>query len=95
MQEESERPGIDFQRNTLLVIALGSRSSGGFGVAIESIREFPSEIQVTAYEITPSGDCVVAAVVTHPIAYALIPHTQKPVHFQLHKVSASCSEYRS
>jgi hypothetical protein len=45
-------------------------------VGFETVREYTSHIEVTAYELRPNGaNCIVTASVTHPIALALIPRT--------------------
>jgi hypothetical protein len=60
-------PNLDFSRYTLLVVASGSRPSGGFRVGFETVREYSSHIEVNAYELRPNGaDCIVTATVTHP-----------------------------
>lgn len=90
-QETHPLPKVNFKRHTLLVIALGSRSYGGFGVAFGPIRQSSSETHVTAYELTPGPRCIMAAIVTYPIAYAVIPRTNKPVRFDTTKAVIDCS----
>ena len=84
-------PRVDFRRQTLLVVATGNRPSGGFSVGFRSVREYESHIEVTAYELRPLGnECVAIAVVTYPAAFALIPHTKKPVRFQRDHADLTC-----
>jgi hypothetical protein len=75
----------------LLIIALGSRRSGGYAVVFGSIQEFNAEIVVEAYELMPGEDCIVTTGLTYPIGYALIRRTEKPVRFVLGKAATSCS----
>ena len=84
-------PNLDFSSYTLLVVASGSRPSGGFTVGFETVREYSSHIEVTAYELRPIGaNCIVTAIVTHPIAFALIPRTTKPVRFHVTRADIAC-----
>jgi hypothetical protein len=86
-----ELPAIDFYRSTLIVVAIGSRPSGGFRVELESVSESPLEILVRATELSPSADCVVTTSVTAPTRFALIPRTNKPVRFDVRKKVVDCS----
>jgi hypothetical protein len=90
-RDETALPEIDWQRNMMLVIALGSRRSGGYAVVFGSIYESNAEIRVEVYEMMPGEDCVVTTGVTYPMGYALIRRTEKPVRIVLSKASTSCS----
>jgi hypothetical protein len=84
-------PEVDWQRSRMLVIALGSRPSGGYAVAFGSVREFEAEIQVEVYELMPGEACIVTTGITYPIGYALIRRTEKPVRILVSKAAVSCS----
>ena len=86
-------PNIDFNRYTVLVVALGTRPTGGYSVAFHSAREYESKIDLVAYELRPNGkDCIVTTSLTYPVAFALIPATQKPVHFSIERADVACGE---
>jgi hypothetical protein len=87
-----ELPKIDFSRNTLIVVAIGSRPSGGFRVQVDSISESSSEIVVTATESTPASECVVTTSVTAPTVFALIARSEKRVRFDVRKTERGCSQ---
>jgi hypothetical protein len=89
--DELALPEVDWERNGMLVIALGSRPSGGYAVVVGSVREFKAEIQVEAYELMPGDDCIVTTGLTYPIGYALIRRTEKPVRVRVSKAAVSCS----
>jgi hypothetical protein len=48
-----EVPVIDFENYTLLVVASGARPSGGYSVALQSVWESESHVEVTALELRP------------------------------------------
>jgi hypothetical protein len=86
-----DAPKVDFKRHTLLIVAAGARPSGGYLIAFHSVREYESHIDVTAYELRPFGkQCTAIAVVTYPVAFALIPRTVKSVRFQLEHADLTC-----
>jgi PrcB C-terminal len=86
-----EPPRINVRDYTVLVIAAGSRPSGGYSVGFHSVREYESHIDVTAYELRPFGkECVVTTAITYPVAFALIPRTGKSVRFQTEHADLTC-----
>ena len=76
-----ELPPLDFDRNEVLLAAVGARSSGGYSVRIASATEQRSRIVVRVREMTPSLGQPVEARVTYPYLLATIPQSPKRVHF--------------
>jgi hypothetical protein len=75
-----EPPRIDFRRREAVLLATGPRSSTGYAVEIESVREERRRIVVRIRERTPSlGDPVVARV-TYPYRLITLPRRNKPVY---------------
>ena len=88
-----EAPEIDFERHTLLAVASGARPSGGYSVAVQSVWEAESHVEVVALELRPFGrKCTVTAIVTYPVAFALIPRTNKSVRFTIKRADSMCGE---
>lgn len=88
-----EAPEIDFEKYTLLVVASGARPSGGYSVALQSVWESESHVEVMALELRPlGGNCTAIAIVTYPVAFALIPHTSKPVRFRIEQADLTCGQ---
>jgi PrcB C-terminal len=93
MRTPHPKPAIDFSRYMLVVIALGSKPSSGYGIVLHSITEYPSHVDVSAVELHPEGaDCIVLTVLTRPVALALIPRTEKEVRIHLSKAALRCGE---
>jgi hypothetical protein len=61
-------------------IALGSRSTGGFGIRIESIVAQDGVLVVNWVETTPSANTMQTQQVTDPYLVRLLPRTNLPVH---------------
>lgn len=88
-----DAPGPDFSRYTVLVVALGTRPSGGYSVAFHSVHESESQIDAIAYELRPRGkNCIVTTAISFPVAFALIPRTDKPVHLNIERADIACGE---
>lgn len=69
-------PGpIDFDTYDLVVVALGERSTGGFGINIESIQLDGGELAVTGKASAPGPDAIVTQALTYPYSAVLIANT--------------------
>lgn len=68
--------GVNFERETLLVVALGGRPTGGYGVKITSVtRELPGNVYTVFYsEGKPGPDSFVTQAFTYPTAAVTIRH---------------------
>jgi hypothetical protein len=74
-------PAVDFTRETVLVAALGERSSGGFGIVVDSVYDTGSELQAVVRRTSPGAGCVVTGALTQPVDAVRIPATTKSVKF--------------
>ncbi len=80
-------PEVDFEREMLIVAALGTRPSGGYGILLESAHEHPSHLVATIRKTSPGAGCVVTAALTQPVDIARLARREKPVHFrEIHTV---------
>ena len=93
--DSSHAPAIDFEKFMVLVAALGSRPSGGFSVLIQGAFDNGRTIEVYVLEVRPGPDCTVITAITHPIAIALIPRSDRPVRFQIDTADVNCKATRS
>jgi protease stability complex PrcB-like protein len=80
---DAHAPAIDFEKFTVLVAALGTRPTGGFAVLVQGAFDNGGMIEVYVLEVRPGPDCTVITTVTHPIAIALIPRSDRVVRFQV------------
>jgi hypothetical protein len=68
-----ERPEVDFQRRQVLLLSPGPRSSTGYALRVEDVRDEGDEIVVTVRERTPELGERVAARVTFPYRLLSLP----------------------
>lgn len=83
-------PPVDFQREMVVVAALGTRPSAGFDVVIEAATEDSAGIEVDVRRTSPSAGCPVAAAITQPVDLAKIPARTRALHFRERSTLISC-----
>ncbi len=74
-------PAVDFARETVLLAALGERSSGGHGVVVDSVYDTGSELVATVRRSSPGAGCAVTGALTQPVDAVRIPATARAVRF--------------
>ncbi len=70
LPEGSELAGqnIDFSRRSLVIVTLGERPTGGYGVRIHGVQRHNNTLYVQGVETQPGSDAVVTQALTHPYA---------------------------
>lgn len=74
-------PAVDFAREAVLVAALGERSSGGYGILVDSVHDTGSELQAVVRKTSPGAGCLVTGALTQPVDAVRIPAPTKSVKF--------------
>ena len=74
-------PKVDFSREIVVAVFMGSRPTAGFSVEILSAAERGGQMVVTYREKAPPADALTAQVLTSPYHIAAIAKTEKPVVF--------------
>lgn len=70
---------LDWQKEELVLVAPGPRSSTGYGVRIVSVTQRRNRVDVVARETSPHLGEPVEPRVTYPFRLLAIPRTQKRV----------------
>jgi hypothetical protein len=83
-------PAIDFSREMLVVVALGSRSSGGYGIMIDGASDGGAYVTIAVRSISPSPKCGVTAALTQPVDIARLPRRDGEVRFLEHAEVREC-----
>ncbi len=79
---QPELPAIDFETNSVIIVAAGQQSSGGAEIRIERVYDDGgiAIIDVTTYA---AGDsCVVSTGLTQPVDIAVVPKIVGPHEFR-------------
>jgi len=72
---------VDFNRETIVVAAMGQRSSGGYVITIDSGSVEGSTVVLTVTERSPGPTCGTTAALTAPVALARILRPRATVRF--------------
>jgi hypothetical protein len=83
---------LDFERNMVIVAAMGERRSGGYGIVLENAREIDQRVEITIREETPGGHgCSATMMTTEPIDVAIMPKITGNIVIRHHSVQHPCS----
>lgn len=75
------RPAVDFSREMILAVFMGSRPSAGFSTAIVSTLDANGVLTVRYRETRPARDAVTAQVITAPYDIVAVPSSASEVRF--------------
>ena len=78
---EPALPAIDFGREMVVVAALGERSSGGYGILVDSASMEGTTLVVHVRTMSPGPRCFVTAALTQPVDAARLPRHDGAVRF--------------
>jgi len=70
---ERPKPAVDFSKDMLVAVFMGSRPTAGFTVDITGVREEGATLVVSYRETRPSPDSVAAQVLTSPFHIVAVP----------------------
>ncbi|HEX2079797.1 MAG TPA: protease complex subunit PrcB family protein [Longimicrobium sp.] len=73
-------PAVDFRSRMVLVAAMGTQPTTGYGIGIVGVRRTGAGIAATVLRYTPSG-CEVGMAETEPAHAVSVPRTDAPVRF--------------
>jgi hypothetical protein len=74
-------PDVDFTKNSVIGVFLGSRPADAFAAMITSIRTLPESVVVEYRELVPPPGTVAIDVTVYPYHLKVIPKTTLPVKF--------------
>lgn len=83
-------PHVDFDRDMLVVAALGARATGGYDVVIEGAQQDASTIEIALRTSSPAPGCPVSAAMTQPVDLATIPASPRTVRFRERSIIVPC-----
>lgn len=78
-------PPVDFEREMLVVAALGTRMSGGFGISVTRVIAGEEGLRVTLRESCPPPGAMVTMALVQPVQVIRVPRADQPVVFELER----------
>ena len=76
------QPAVDFSRESVVGLFLGTRQTAGYAVEIVSVSQGGTGTVVSYRERTPSPGSITAQVLTFPFVIAAVPVLVPPVRFE-------------
>jgi len=74
-------PGVDFAKDMVVGVFLGTRPTGGYSVDIVSVESSGSETVVIYRETQPARDAMLTQALTSPVHLVRIPQQKGAVRF--------------
>ena len=62
-----DQPQVDFNRNVVVAVAMGQRSSGGYDIAVQGVSGIAGELTVDVVETSPAPTCATTMALTQPV----------------------------
>lgn len=75
------RPDIDFRRDMLIIVGLGTRPSGGYAVQIAGIALAGGALTVAVREVAPGAGCIATMALTAPITVVRLERLDAEIEF--------------
>ncbi len=75
-------PAVDFSREMVVAVFMGSRTTSGYDVAIQGTREEGGALVVAYRETAPAREVMTAQVITSPYHIAAVPVRSGDVRFE-------------
>jgi hypothetical protein len=85
-----ELPTIDFSQKQVLLIAIGAKNNGGFGLEVEKITESKNELTVNYFETKSGEKCMTTQAIVFPFELIEIEKTTKKVIFNSSEKIVDC-----
>ena len=83
-------PAVDFAGSLVLVAALGTRPSGGFAIAIDSVVRSGDALVAHVTSTAPGQSCGTTAALTQPVAAVRVGATAESVRWEERQVVREC-----
>jgi hypothetical protein len=87
---EPDLPEIDFSRQSVVVVALGTRPAGGYDIIVDRAYQRDDRLEIIVRKQTPGQTCFTTQAITQPVDIVLIPKTERSVVFRETEVVHEC-----
>ena len=83
-------PAVNFEREMVVFVALGTKNSGGYTAEILRVARSANGISVDWQAQSPGPRCGTTAALTHPIDFVIIPRVEGDASFTRHDLVTEC-----
>jgi protease stability complex PrcB-like protein len=90
---DKQKPArIDFENKMILLVTMGEKTSGGYTIKIDSIKEDEKTLVVTILETSPGKGCMNTSVMTYPYQIIELKKSKKEVVFKTIEKIYNCGK---
>ena len=75
-------PEIDFSKETVIAVFMGEKTTGGYGVIVEDVKEEKGKLVVAIKETKPGSKNMVTMAITQPFCIVKINSSNKELVFK-------------
>ena len=83
-------PAVDFSRSAVILVALGTRGSGGYDITISRVARDAGLVYVQVTSTSPGERCGTTLALTQPVDIVVLPHTVERAAFVEWKAVHQC-----
>ena len=83
-------PRIDFSRQMIVIVGLGTRSTGGYGITVDRAFQSDRTLEVIVSKHAPGKNCFTSQALTQPVDVVQLPKTKRKVVFKEAEVVHDC-----
>jgi hypothetical protein len=82
---------VDFTKQSLVILTVGQRSTGGYSLLIEQIKDYDKKIVIDIVENQPGENCQSTQEITSPIlSFTFENPDRKDIEFSYRKLVKNC-----
>ena len=85
-----ERPEVDLEASIVVVLAMGTRPTGGYGIGVSAARVVDGDLELEVEERSPGASCGVTQAITSPTLLIQLPVPSGEVEFSEREVTRDC-----
>ena len=83
-------PDVDLLREMVVVLAIGSRRTGGYTLEVTGVSVAKTGAVVRYSVTSPGSGCMTTQMMTSPVLIVRMPSVNGPVKFERRDVAGSC-----
>jgi len=88
----STPPEIDFSRNMLLVVTMGSQPNGGYAITVDGVYEQANQLEVVVRNVSPGRSCFTIQMGTSPVDIVALEKREGSVIFRDLDMVTDCNQ---
>lgn len=86
-------PYIDFDKDMIIAVFQGEKTTGGYSIEINRITEKENVIEVSILETSPGPGCMVTKMLTSPYHIVKLAKQTKEIKFNVTEMTNNCEAY--